>query len=86
MRATQRISLCGVTSALATVVLLLTAFPYATYALAAFAGMLMIPSALECGTRYGVLSYTVTALLALLLTPDAEAKFLFVLFFSFLQF
>ncbi len=83
MKPTQRMSLCGVTSALATVVLLMTVFPYATYALAAFAGMLMIPVALECGTRYGVLSYAVTALLALFLTPDPEAKSLFILFFGY---
>ncbi len=83
MKPTQRLALCGVTSALATVVLLMTVFPYATYALAAFAGMLMIPAALECGARYGVLSYAVTALLALFLTPDPEAKALFVLFFGY---
>lgn len=82
-KTTQRIALCGVTAALATVVLLLTVFPYATYALAALAGMVLIPAALECGTRYGVLSYTVTALLSLLLTPDVEAKWMFVLFFGY---
>ncbi len=83
MKTTQRITFCGVTAALATVVLLLTVFPYATYALAALAGMALIPAALECGTRYGVLGYAVTALLSLLLTPDVEAKWLFVLFFGY---
>lgn len=83
MKTTQRMALCGVTAALATVVLLLTVFPYATYALAALAGMVLIPAALECGTRYGVLSYAVTALLSLLLTPDIEAKWLFILFFGY---
>ena len=83
MKPTQRLALCGVTAALATVVLLMTLFPYATYALAVFAGMLMIPSALECGTRYGVLTYIVTALLALFLAPDPEAKALFILFFGY---
>ncbi len=83
MKTTQRITLCGVVAALSTVVLLMTVFPYATYALAALAGMMLIPATLECGTRYGVLSYAVTALLALLLTPDLEAKWLFVLFFGY---
>ena len=83
MKPTQRIAVCGVTVALATVVLLMTVFPYATYAFAAFAGMLMIPVTLECGVRYGVLAYVATALLAFLLTPDFEAKTLFVLFFGY---
>ncbi len=83
MKPSQRLATCGVTSALATVVLLMTVFPYATYALAAFAGMLMIPAALEYGIRYGVLSYGATALLALFVTPDPEAKALFILFFGY---
>ena len=83
MKTTQRVSLCGVMSALATTTLLLTVFPYATYALAAFAGMLFVPVALECGTRYGILSYIATAFLAIFLTPDPEAKCLFVLFFGY---
>lgn len=83
MKASQRIAFCGMVSALATVVLVATVFPYATYALAALAGIVMIAAALELGTRYGLLCYAVTALLALLITPDPEAKLLFVLFFGY---
>lgn len=83
MKTSQRLALCGVVSALAAVMLLMTVFPYATYALAAMAGIVLIPAALECGTRYAVLSYIATAMLALLITPDIEAKWLFILFFGY---
>ncbi len=83
MKLSQRVTFCGVSCALALVVLLATFFPYATYALAALAGVVLIPASLELGTRYGVICYAVSALLALLLTPDIEAKILFVLFFGY---
>ena len=83
MKTTRCVALCGAVSALSAVMLLMTVFPYATYALAALAGIMLIPAALECGTRYGVIAYVVTALLSLLLTPDIEAKWLFVLFFGY---
>jgi len=83
MKTSQRIAFCGMVCALAIVVLMATVFPYATYALAALAGIVMIAAALELGTHFGLLCYAVTALLALLITPDPEAKLLFVLFFGY---
>lgn len=83
MKSAQRITFCGVLCALSSAVLLASVFPYATYALAALAGILFIPAALELSTRYGVFCYIVTTLLALLITPDPEAKLLFVFFFGY---
>ena len=83
MNKTRKLTFCAVMSALATLVLVMTVFPYATYALAALAGMLLIPVAQELGTRYGVCCYVVTAVLSLLLTPDPEAKLLFIFFFGY---
>ncbi|MBQ3094506.1 MAG: hypothetical protein IJC52_04965 [Clostridia bacterium] len=83
MNNTRRLTFCAVMSALATAILFLTVFPYATYALAALAGMVLIPVALELGARYGVCCYVVTAVLSVLLTPDPEAKWLFVFFFGY---
>ncbi len=83
MKSTRKIAFCGVLCALSTVILLATFFPYATYALAALAGIVFIPAALEMGPRYGICCYVVTALLASVLTPDPEAKVLFVLFFGY---
>lgn len=83
MKTSQKAAFCGLLCAMAVVTLMLTVFPYATYALAALAGMLMIPAVLELGVRYGVICYIVTALLAAFLTPDAEAKLMFMLFFGY---
>jgi len=83
MNMSQRIAFCGVLCALSTVILLATLFPYATYALAALAGLVFVAATLELGVRYGVVCYIVTALLSLIITPDPEAKLLFVLFFGY---
>ena len=83
MKLSQRVTFCGAVCALAVLILLASYFPYATYALAALAGIVLIPAALELGTRYGLLCYVVTALLAALITPDPEAKVLYVLFFGY---
>lgn len=83
MKRSQRMTFCGAVCALAVVILLASVFPYATYALAALAGIALIPAALELGTRYGVICYVVTAVLAALLTPDPEAKILYILFFGY---
>ena len=61
----------------------MTVFPYATYALVAFAGVMLIPAALECGMRYGWLAYVSSACLAMFITPDVEAKWLYLLFFGY---
>ncbi len=83
MKKSQKVAFCGVLCAMAVVILMLTVFPYATYALAALAGMLMIPAVLELGVQFGVICYVVTAVLAALLTPDAEAKLMFIMFFGY---
>lgn len=76
-------ALCGVMGALAVVCLLLTVFPFATYALPALASVFLFPVVIECGRRYGILVYAATAVLALLLAPDLEAKILYVAFFGY---
>ncbi len=83
MKLSQRIAFCGILCAIATVILMATLFPYATYALAAMAGLIFVVATLELGVRYGVICYIVTAALSLLVTPDPEAKLLFVLFFGY---
>jgi hypothetical protein len=62
---------------------LLTLFPYATYALPALASLFLFPVVIECSKRYALAVYAATALLALLITPDMEAKLLYVAFFGY---
>ncbi len=83
MKLSSRVALGGVMGALSLVCLLLTVFPFATYALPALAGLWLFPVVIECGKRQGVAVYAATALLALLVTPDVEAKLLYVAFFGY---
>lgn len=83
MKRSAKVAFGGIFSALAVVSMLLTVFPYATYALPAIAGVFLLPIALQCGSRWGLGGYVVTAILAFLLAPDMEAKLLFVLFFGY---
>ena len=83
MKTSSRVALGGMMGALSLVCLLLTLFPYATYALPALAGVCLFPVVIECGKRYGLMVYIATALLALLITPDVEAKLLYVVFFGY---
>ena len=75
-------ALGGVMGALSVLCLLLTVFPYATYALPALASVFLFPVIIECGKRYGAAVYAATALLSLLIVPDWEAKMLYALFFG----
>lgn len=69
--------------ALALVCLLLTVFPFATYALPAMASVFLMPVVIECGKRWALTVYISAALLALLIVPDMEARMLFVSFFGY---
>ena len=69
--------------ALTLVCLLLTVFPFATYALPAMASVFLVPVVIECGPKWATAVYAAEALLALLITPDVEAKLLFVAFFGY---
>lgn len=80
---TSKLALGGMMGALSLVCLLLTLFPFATYALPCLAGVFLFPVIIECGKRTGAAVYAATALLALLITPDLEAKALYVAFFGY---
>ncbi len=83
MKKTQQVAFAGVLCALATVCMLLTALPTATFALAALAGIVLMPASIELGTKGGVACYAVTAVLSLILVTDLEAKLLFITFFGY---
>lgn len=83
MKQTSRIALGGMMGALTLLCLMLTLFPYATYALPALAGLFLIPVVVECGKRFAVTLFAATAILSLLITPDLEAKWLYVCFFGY---
>ena len=83
MKKTSYIAFGGIMAALSLVCLMLTVFPYATFALPALAGLFLIPVIMEYGVRYGAMVFVAIAILALLITPDMEAKTLYVAFFGY---
>ncbi len=83
MKNTSRVALGGVFGALSLLTLLLTVFPFATYALPPLAGIMLIPIVIEYGKKWAFLTYASVSLLALLLVPDTEAKLLFIAFFGY---
>ena len=81
MRNSGKIALGGLISALCLVCMFLTGLiPFATIALPAIAGVLLIVVVIELGKRWALLVYAAVSLLSILLTADMEAKLLFILF------
>ncbi len=83
MKRTSRIALGGIFGAAALLCLLLTVFPFATYALPALAGLFLMPLVIGCGKKWAAVAYVAVSLLALLIAPDIEAKMLFIAFFGY---
>lgn len=73
------IALCGVLAALALVCLFFGgAIPVASIACPVLASLVLIPVALECGWKWGVVWYGAVCVLGLLLAPMKESAILFV--------
>ena len=70
-------------SAISVMVLLLTVFPFATYALPPLAGAFLIPLVIECGKKWAFCAYAAVSLIALFIVPDMEAKTLFIVLFGY---
>ncbi len=83
MKGTTRLVWSAVLGATALVCLLLTIFPFATIGLPALASVCFVPIVIEFGRRWTWAVYTAVALLSLLITPDLEAKMLFIAFFGY---
>lgn len=77
-----KLAMAGVFSALALVLLLLTATPVATVGTAALAALCGLPVVVESGRRAGWLHFIAVAVLAWLLVPAAEGKVLYTAFFG----
>ena len=74
----------GISASLCLVVMLTTALlPFATYALPALAGIMIIPLALELGSKTAWVCYASVAVLSLLIVPDREAALMFIAFFGY---
>ncbi len=82
MKAAQKVTLSAVMAALATVIMLISYFPYLTYAVPAFAGMFIMLVVIELDCKWAVLSYLSSAVLTFLFA-EMESKLMFIGFFGF---
>ena len=74
----------GIVSALAVLLMFFTGvFPFATYALPALAGLLLVVIVVDHGMKWAWCVYGAISALAVLITPDREAAAMFVLFFGY---
>lgn len=81
MKHTKKLTLVALLSALATGVMLVSYFPYLTYAVPALAGAVLVVAAIELSPKWALLGYVVSAFLAFLFAEN-EAKMLYICFFG----
>lgn len=78
------VAMGGIVAALAVVLMFFTGvFPFATYALPALAGLLMVIIVIDYNAKWAVSVYVAVSILSLLITPDREAAMLFIAFFGY---
>ena len=82
MKNTKKITLCGMVAALSVVVMLVSYFPYLTYAIPALAGLFMIVPLIECGVSWAFGTYIASAAI-IFVTGETEAKILYILFLGY---
>ena len=79
-----KIALGGLFSALCLAIMFLSGIiPFATYALPAFAGAMLIAIVVENGRRTAVMVYISVSLLSLFIVSDKEAAMMFIAFFGY---
>ena len=82
MKNTKKITLCGMTAALSVMVMLVSYFPYLTYAIPAIAGLFMMVPLIECGVSWAFGTYIASSAL-IFITGETEAKILYILFLGY---
>ena len=76
-------ALCGMMAALCMLLMFMTGLiPFATYAIPALAGILMIVIVVETNAKWALLVYIAVSLLSIFITPDREAAMMFIAFFG----
>lgn len=80
MKKNIQITLSAVTAALAAALMLVSYFPYFTYAVPAVSGLFMMLPLIEAGTSWALGSYAVSAVLALILAEPESALLYLCLF------
>jgi len=83
-RKSTQIALGGMFSALSLVLMFMTGMiPFATYAMPAMAGAMLIPVMVENGRKAALMVYVTVGLLSVFVVPDREAALMFIAFFGY---
>lgn len=84
LKHSTKIAVGGLTTALCIILMFLTGlFPFATFALPAIAGALLVLIVIEINYSTAVLVYIAVSILSLILAPDKEAALFFVALFGY---
>ena len=83
MKRTSKITLSAMMAALATATMLLSFFPYLTYAIPAVAGLFIMVVVIEIDLKWAMLSYLASAVISLLILPEPESKLLYICFLGY---
>ena len=78
MKNTAKITVCGVISALAIVLMLGTNIPIMLYTVPALTGILFLIPAVELSPKWGFLCFGITAILSVILPTEREALIMFI--------
>lgn len=78
----KRITFCGISAALATVIMLTGYFPYLTYAIPCIASMVIMAVVIELGKKYALTTY-LASLLPIFLFCELECKLLYICLLGF---
>ncbi len=82
MKNTKKTTISALLAALATVFMLLSYFPYLTYAIPAIAGLFIMVLVIELDSKWAVGAYISSAFLVFLLA-EPESKLLYICFFGY---
>ncbi len=83
-RKSTQVAIGGMASALCLLLMFMTGMiPFATFALPAVAGIVLIAVVVEMGRSTAMLVYTAVSLLSLFMCPDKEAAMMFIGFFGY---
>lgn len=82
MKKTKRITFCAMMAALSAAFMLVSYFPYLTYAIPALSGLFIMVAVIEYGAKWGIFSYLASAFPVFLLA-ELESKLLYLCFFGF---
>lgn len=82
MKNSNKITFCAMMAALATALMLLSYFPYLTYAIPAVAGLFVMVAVIETNYKWAFLTYLTSAVLVFLFA-EPESKLMYICLFGY---